>query len=324
MTFGIEFVNENGQILISDGLKTLHFWGKPSANLVASDSTAGGSFIYVYYVTVSSSYVPVPFFSIPNTSSQLVGNTRVSYQSSNSRWRIELLTNVQSAPQVYIFIEPNAAIVQQDYGARVFNGSGVITFDSGRLPLVIEAAFSSASWPSDPAPNADATGLSARDCGGEGSVTFSNSFTPTNTGRIVGTTTLPAKPIFLYPSTAQAQRMEAVSEQNGYCRDFGHSGLCIGTYRNEAWYSAYWAFYRGGIGRSGSSNLKTGWVTRSYDCYHDYAYRDTTSIGINVGDLFGIFNNESGTATGGTHPYTNESINLTSNPILVADGAKYD
>jgi len=324
MTFGIEFLNENGQILISDGLKTLHFWGKPSANLASSDSTAGGSFLYTYFVTVSSSYVPVPFFTIPNTSSQLVGNTRVNYQNNNNRWRIEILTNVQSAPEVYVFIEPNAAITQQDFGAQLFNGGGVMTFDSGRLPLTVEAAFDSANWPSDPSPNASASGLSARYCGGEDSATFSSNFTPTNTSTISGTATLPAKPIFFYPSTAQSQRMEAASEQNGYCKNFGHSGLCLGTYRNEAWYSAYWAFYRGGIGRSGSSNLKAGWITRDYDCYHDYAFRDTTSIGINVGDLFGIFDNESGSATGGTFPYTNESINLTSNPILVADGAKYD
>jgi hypothetical protein len=64
--------------------------------------------------------------------------------------------------------------------------------------------------------------------------------------------------------------------------------------------------------------LQAGWGTHDFGC--NYYFYNTGGGGV-IGGLFGPGSN---TNVGGTWPYTNETLNLASNTVIVADGSKYD
>jgi hypothetical protein len=59
--------------------------------------------------------------------------------------------------------------------------------------------------------------------------------------------------------------------------------------------------------------VKAGWASHDFGCH--YYFQNS------AGFFSGISNNSGG---GGTWPYTNETINLSNNAIILADGSKYD
>jgi hypothetical protein len=64
--------------------------------------------------------------------------------------------------------------------------------------------------------------------------------------------------------------------------------------------------------------LKAGWGTHDFGC--NYYFYNSGGGGL-IGGLFGP---GSSTNVGGVWPYTNETLNLTNNTVIVADGNKYD
>jgi hypothetical protein len=61
-----------------------------------------------------------------------------------------------------------------------------------------------------------------------------------------------------------------------------------------------------------NGSLKAGWIVVEKGCNWTY-YKDSEFLGIG-GD----------SGTGGNWPYSNETINLAANTVIVADGARYD
>jgi len=64
--------------------------------------------------------------------------------------------------------------------------------------------------------------------------------------------------------------------------------------------------------------VKAGWGTHDFGC--NYYFYNSGGGGV-IGGLFGPGSN---TNVGGTWPYTNETLNLASNTVIMADGSKYD
>ena len=88
---------------------------------------------------------------------------------------------------------------------------------------------------------------------------------------------------------------------------------CVGFEREYYFTSKYWAFYRGGM-RWDSGSLRAGWIVVEKGCNWTYD-KFSGFLGIGTGGDSG---------TGGNWPYSNETINLTANTVIVADGARYD
>jgi len=64
--------------------------------------------------------------------------------------------------------------------------------------------------------------------------------------------------------------------------------------------------------------LRAGWGTHDFGC--NYYFYNSGGGGA-IGGLFGPGSN---TSTGGVWPYTNDTLNLADNTVIVADGSKYD
>lgn len=112
------------------------------------------------------------------------------------------------------------------------------------------------------------------------------------------------KPIYFYPSFAQATRVVA------------------GAYYKSGTYwctSNYWSLYRGSIANVGGV-LKCGWVSYVQGSYWKALRKDSgVSVGTGV-DSSSIVS----AGSGGTPPYYNETLNLTPTAVIIANGSRYD
>lgn len=126
-------------------------------------------------------------------------------------------------------------------------------------------------------------------------------------------TAVGSKPMFFYPSIAQAQREFEFSDTDRDCLGINVYGACIGFGDKYYYSSRYWAFFRSGI-RYITGTLSCGWISVEYGC--NWSYRDKSQLlGIGIG---------SSSSTGGAWPYSNETLNLTPTAFIVADAASHD
>lgn len=116
-------------------------------------------------------------------------------------------------------------------------------------------------------------------------------------------------PIFFYSSLAQSQREYQFIQKE---TDVDLLGLFKQYY---TWVSNYWAFYRSGI-RVKNGVIECGWITVKNDC--NYFYSEVNTF------FFGLIPIGSGSYTGGTWPYQNETLNLVDTPVIMADAARLD
>jgi len=305
MSWGFLALNNNNQVLVSSDTRNLHFIGKAFLQeTIKTVNSYGG--IRQWRFRINCAVTPMPFFSMPTQEYYAVSSIT---QVSVGVWDIEIIrsgTSGNLVPEVYVFADPRAVTPRDtNYGMQVFRDDGTPSFDSRLQPLVVTGGIS-VNPPSNPK-LASVTGLSAKYCestsaagdklGSDNRNTF-----PVN---IIGT-----KPIYYYPSIAQAQRQWQFYEAELECDDYG---LCLITERSYQWYSRYWAFYRGGISRVGSF-IFCGWITVEYGCNWDYR-KSSSIIGIGIGGDSG---------NGGTWPYSNETLNLDPTAVIIADGARYD
>lgn len=307
MSQGLLAVNNNNQILVSTDTRNLHFVQKLAGPTEAVElmDTHGGMRRLRYRVTCS--VTPVPFFTMPTA--EFHGITRVSSVGTNL-WDIELLRSGYSYiyPEMYVFADPRASTATETHGLVVYRDDGTPSFDSRLKPLAITGGLS-VSHPANPRPTFPFA-LSHAFC----ESTDENAglvFAPDayNSYTLSGQ---PAKPMYFYASLAQAQREALFYDSDEDCAGVDKIGVCF-KYEYEEWWSWYWAFYRGGIARLGNE-IRAGWIVASFGC--NYKYRKESSIiGINAGGADAI---------GGRWPYSNETLNLYSNSIIVADASRYD
>lgn len=319
--FGVNFENRFGNVIISSFTKNLHLFERlSSATQTYASTFAGGCYIWEYTTNLSTAYTPSPFFTIPGGGNQYVGISRV--YESGGRWKVEVISNVNNRPELYIFTEAAAAPSYGDFGFSVRDRNGSVTFDSTKAPLVVSGeynAFNMNSTPSSPS----SSGLSARDGASNGNATMSSTFTPTGGTNLSRSNPLPSKPIYQYFSTPQAQRSVTLNETRSDCSIVDVYGACIGVYTNEVWVSRYWAYYRTGINGS-----RCKWITREYNAGYNYNKTEDPQIlgvGIDIaGVVSALLDLEDGGYSGGLWPYENESLNLNQPPIIFADGNRYD
>lgn len=306
MSFGFLTTNVYGQVLVSSQTRNLHFVGKaPVDRLVKAFDGYGGlrNWAYRIYCNVT----PMPFFEMPTDDYFGISSVK---QIGASWWEIEVVRSGYSLqyPEIYVFADPRGATTNPDtnYGMQVMHTDGSLSFDSRRQPLVVTGGVSVFPPANPSAPSA--AGLTARQCGSDASGNLMPAYDNTFGVAIPG-----SRPIYFYPSIAQAQREVLVSEKVQDCTGFSVYGACLGFEDKYFYDSTYWCFYRGGIRRSGYS-IKCGWIAVDFGC--NWSYREKSKfIGFGIGSSSG---------SGGTWPYSNETLNLQSTPVIIADGANYD
>lgn len=320
--FGVSFENRFGNVIISSFTKNLHLFERlTSATRTVATNFAGGCYVWEYTTNLGTSYTPSPFFTIPGGSSQYVGISRVF--ESGGRWKVELISNENNRPQLYIFTEAAGAPSYGDYGFSVRDRNGDTTFDSTKAPLVVSGEYDAFNM--DPTPSTpSSSGLAARDGGSNGNAKMSSTFTPTGVTNLSRSNALPSKPIYQYFSTPQAQTSVTVTERQEDCNGIDLPKIgCTGVFVNEFWVSRYWAYYRTGINGS-----KCKWITRQSDAAYNYDKSESPQlVGVDfdpLGAISSLLNLEDGGYSGGLWPYENESLNLNQPPIIFADGERYD
>jgi len=308
MSQGFIAYNTSNQILISSDTRNLHFVQKLStyAEMLYTNDNYGGIRRARYRATCS--VTPLPFITMPST--EFYAISRITNAGGN-QWDIEVLRtgNSGNVPEMYIFADPRASTATDSHGMLVYRDDGTPSFDSRLRPLAITGGLS-VTHPSNPRPSFP-YGLDAKYCGSSES-TSGGFFAPTeyNTYSLTGQ---PAKPMFSFMSLAQAERQASYSASEEECDGATVKGNCVGAQRNYSWTSTYWCFYRGGIRYDGSS-IRAGWIPVSFGCNWTYS-RDGAFLGIGTGGASG---------EGGSWPYSNETINLTSNSVIVGDASRYD
>lgn len=305
MSYGFVATNVNGQVLVSSQTRNLHFVGKASVDrLVKSFDGYGGLRNWAY--RINCNVTPMPFFTAPTSDYCGVSSVR---RLSETIWEIEVVRSGFSLqyPEIYVFADPRGATTNPDtnYGMQVMHTDGTLSFDSRRDPLLITGGVF-VSPPVNPSTPTSAN-LVGKYCLSDASTNFAPAYENTFEVSITDT-----NPIYFYSSIAQAQREIAVSEKERVCEFFDVYGICIGFLDKYFYDSRYWCFYRGGIKRVGNS-IKCGWIAVDYGC--NWTYRETNRfLGIGIGSSSG---------SGGTWPYSNETLNIQPTPVIIADGNNY-
>ena len=326
MSYGFLALNDDNDVLISSDTKNLHFAGKATSPSAPHNQMLenGGQVELNYTITLADrTSIPVPFFTMPSATFLygIAGVKGVNSGSSSKTWTINILrtgsstaTNVM--PEVYVFVQPSAVAVSGGYGFQVFNSDGSVSFDSRARPLAVTNAVA-VTQPSNPLTSASATTLDAYECGD----ISNNAFTPvaTNSYGLGATSGQPTKAMYHYNSLPQVQREAAFAGDSSSCTGISAYGICQGFTQTDSWQSTYWCFYRGGIGlnftTNSTSNFKAGWVPCLAGCYW------TTQ---SDGAFLWVFGPGSSTVTGGAWPYSDETINLTAQTVIIGDASRYD
>lgn len=308
MSQGFLAVNNNNQVLISQDTRNLHFVGKATMyNTVNSFTDYGGLRQITFRITCK--VAPVPFFTMPTT--DFYGVTAIR-QIDSSTWEIELIISGTSSlvPEVYVFADPRAFGSSRDsnYGLVVYASDGTPAFDSRLSPLVVAGGLS-VTHPSNPKP-VFSYGLDPRFCGSSSS-SSGPLFAPDQYNSY--SVSVPSKPMYFFPSLAQSEREASYSADETKCDGASVKGNCIGAERNHHFVSTYWAFYRGGIRYTGSS-LDAGWIVVAWGCNWT-EQTDTNFTGIGTGGSSG---------SGGSWPYSNETINLSAASVIIGNASIYD
>jgi hypothetical protein len=306
MTYGFLATNQNNQVLVSSDTRNLHFLGKYINPTVVKSTDYYGGLRYLRY-SFDCSVTPVPFYTVPSPGAYY-SIARIANVSSG-HWEVDIITNSTNAnyPELYVFCDPRGTSSTEQFGMMVYRDDGTPSFDSRKRPLAVIGG-GQITHPTNPR-NAGIGGLSARYCGSEAGYQLA----PDNESASLFVGSIPAKPMFHYSSLAQAERQAQFYDEESDCTGFDY-GVCIGYSVSDRWWSTYWAFYRGGLRIDGTNSVRAGWITVEWGCNWTHN-SDSNFIGIDTGGSSGV---------GGSWPYSNETINLSSAAVIMADAARYD
>ena len=152
--YGGQIQNVDGVVIAGDAYKNLHLYeaiASSSATLVSQSARIGGRYLYKFLTSssLSSTVVPVPFFSLGASSSRGNTGSQSDYEGNvksggitqikhnGTAWEISILRNDTSAFSIYVFTEAGSVNTSEQYGIQFFNASGECTFDSRARPLQI-------------------------------------------------------------------------------------------------------------------------------------------------------------------------------------------
>lgn len=321
MSYGLLVTNDNNQVLVSSDTRNLHFMGKYQNPTVDSATDFYGG-MRRFRFRVTCNVTPVPFFTMPT--SDYYGITGIR-NVSGDQWDIEMLRSGtgNTYPELYVFADPRGKAAPAGFGMQVFNSDGSVGFDSRLQPLAVTGG-GFVAHPSNPRPSFP-YGMSAKNCGSMGQ-TAGDFFVPTESNAYdFNLTSIGAKPIYHFCSLAQAEREAMFYTSEDDCLGVDAYGTCFGYGTDYQWWSWYWCFYRGGIKPTSflrwyqwstytSYGVTAGWIPCYFGCHWNYQ-KDNSLAGIGVGGDGGA---------SGTWPYANETINLSSPTVLMADGSRYD
>ena len=340
MSYGFLALNDDNDVLISSDTKNLHFAGKATKpNSAYFSFTRHGHHQEIYYTITfpNRTSIPVPFFTIPQVNAEvgIAGVTGVNSGSSSKTWTIKIIKTgvIQSTggnndfmPEVYVFTDPTAIPTSGTHGFQVFNSDGSVSFDSRLRPLTV-THIGSALQPANPLSSSSAVTLSGNECADVNN----NAFTPTQYNiasfgaagaedwpRTGGGTEGAFTPMYHYNSLPQVQREISFAVTSSNCTGIGIYGECIGYSESTTSQSTYWCFYRGGIGhhhRSNGNKMRVAWIPCQSGCHWVTA---TNAL------FLALFGPGNSSASGGAWPYTDETINLTAQNVLVANHSFYD
>jgi hypothetical protein len=309
MSYGFLALNDANQVLVSSETRNLHFIGKPALfETRISFNDYGGCRLFVF--RVESTVPVVPFFTMVTFDFHGITAVRNVFGYT---WEIEIVrsgTN-NTPPECYVFADPRATTPTETYGMAVYREDGTPAFDSRMQPLAITGGATVVP-PYNPRPTLP-YGLDSQYCGSSDAAS-GGVFVPDQWNNFPLAQVPPFKAMYSYSSLAQSERESRYTSSREECDgvDLGKGG-CAGAERRYDWSSTYWAFYRNGIRRNNNS-IDAGWVTVAYGCNWTYE-KDSAFIGIGTGGSSG---------SGGTWPYSNETLNLVQTPVIIADGARYD
>ena len=303
MTYGFLATNDSNQVLISSDTRNLHLVEKIASPTFIDYTNGGYGGINILRYRTTCAVTPVPFFTAPGGA--YVAVSRVT-DIGGGQWDIEIIKSGSASlyPEVYVFSDPRGYTSTDEYGMIIYRDDGTAAFDSRKLPLAISGGLN-VTHPSNPRPSFP-YGLSGRYCSSDSS----GFFPPTEYNSY--SVSAPAKPMFYYPSLAQAEREAQYHESDSDCLGSDKFGICI-TRTVYDWNSWYWAFYRGGISYN-AGTLQAGWITVAFGCHWRYD-QDDSLIGIGTGGDSG---------GGGTFPYSNETLNLSAAAVIIGDASRYD
>lgn len=294
--------NSAQQIIISSETNSLHYVGK-ATNISNTASSYSNTYICTFRIT--SSKVPIPFFTMPAGYTYAVSALR---NVGINTWDIDIMKTgaTSGMPEVYIFTDPGAVVPSSEpNGLIVYKDDGVgVSFDSRREPLVITngTTISYPYTPRSPLSIPQGAGYWHDNCGAR--YYTEGYFTP-NQENTYSIGALPTKPMYLVTSLAQAT--QTARSQRIQVDDYW-------IYKEtRVWISSYWSFYRGGIRVSGNT-LYASWMEAFSSCNPFYQLTKAF-LGFDYGGY---------QVTGALPAYSNETINLTNIPVIIADGSIYD
>lgn len=304
MSWGFTATNKSGQVLASSETRNLHFIGQATFHAQVRYINAYGG-IRRWTFRIACNAVPMPFFTMPTQDYYAVSAVR---EISPGSWEIEVIRSGYSdlIPEVFVFADPRGVTRGPDtnYGVRIMRDDGTPSFDSRLSPLTVTGGLAVVP-PSNP--RAAGPGYLNPDyC----STDASPSLAP-DTKNIYSLPALYGTAMMFYPSIAQAQRQFEVTRSWQECTGVEY-GVCIGYSEVYRTWSVYWAFYRSGIKRIGTE-LHCGWIAVEYGC-NWYYKKGSSFLGIDTGGNSG---------SGGSWPYSNETLNLTPTAVITANADRY-
>ena len=243
----------------------------------------------------------------------------IDQSNSGNLWTFQVLVsgdNNISPPELYCFVPPGAiAQSTENFGLLVQDASGNATFDSRIRPLaIVDGGTSipptvpcnggtptSTTTGLDYTVDADAIGLDF-DFTSHNSGTFNSNTLTTSVSR--------SNLMFAAPSLTQA--VYSRLKQAEASETFESTGSVTGTTEFMSTV-LWWVLYRNAFRLSSSSTFDSGWNTWLSGINY------TESAVTNVWRGSGSTNTSVGEA-----PYTDQTINLTSNAYLMADASKYE
>lgn len=353
--YGLQILGQSNEYLINSGWTNLHFAGQATYSNTSSRIYSHNSnmtyvtWILNYTITLNNNTAaPLPFFSLPKYLYYSVSTYGIE-KTGNQTWRIQMLVYNQGAnqsydsecpadhrPNVYVFCEPGGAATAGNYGMQVFNDLGIVTFDSTKRPLMVDETASVTpssvpvgntiftQLPKQPLNNFAKYGENGRyiDIQSEINTTAwqDNFLSLGNGGRRSVTQLLTQRqslPIYMYSPASLACR---VVQTQDYQAQTQGGFIGIGESEERKWWETnYWTQYRTAIRKleEESSYIILWWVPIAQNIY--YWGRE-----LQGGSWLSFNDAEAGTVNhGGIYPHETASTNVTSQPIIIANGDNY-
>ena len=311
MAFGIHTSSDNGDLLISSDIKSLHYIGSPTyTGVQLRYDKYSGSRVYRY--TITSDATPLIFIRPANVNKFYAVLTH--FQSGSS-WTYDVIGSgtVDEPPTLHAFaaLSGNGSSAET-FGLLVRNELGERTFDSREKPLAMLDVIS-AIPPSVPM-DGGATSLGNIELGWHGCSESSYrtvmewDFTSddTHTDYTYASTNHNSNYMFAAPSIAQS-----AWRRNG---NHYHCDGCSNWAKADEHHNAtanLGVFYRQAY-KLTSTNLQAGWCSVKEFWY---LYADKSS--------WAPWNSECNTEGSFGIPFSQKTINRVSNSVIIADATNY-